>query len=267
MLRIISAFLAVPKFLQVATILSTIIFFSIELWLKNLPPLFDGADKVGDFVSQVCLSIITGYFFYAIVNQAKENKDRENLSTAISNAVTEIYYQNDQLFEEILKKVDLPRSVPPTLVEVENLLKEMEKGNHEPAVGYGYPEMKTYTWFQLIMVNQMIVKQEINRLMRFSVHLDSDLVKILIAIETSEYFKKIDAFRMFGEDFKQVSTFKNDLTTFMKINLDLMAFAYGNNMIGGLTKEQLKDVKVLITKGMSAKEIKALTKSREASKK
>ena len=90
MRRITKAFFGVPKFLLLATLVSLVIFFCNELWLKNLPAWFEGASKIGDLVSQICLSVITGYLFYAIVNQFKENKDRENLTEIIAQTVTEI---------------------------------------------------------------------------------------------------------------------------------------------------------------------------------
>lgn len=90
-------------FLTLTSLTRPVLFLCNVFWWMNLYPVFDAAPKIGENANIIFSSIVTGNTFYAIVNHIKENKDKENIRSVVSNSIHEINYQNGLLFYEFLK--------------------------------------------------------------------------------------------------------------------------------------------------------------------
>ena len=219
-----------------------------------MPELYPGANDIGYLFSEICLAVIAGLFFYAIVNQYKENKDFENLAFGISSIISRIIHLNWQLLNEVAAQSTLNFSIPLIEGEIESMLLEIENGRIAPRIAYGSLPFRRYTWLELISTNQEKVKSEISRLLRFSNYLDSKLLKILLEMEESQYFSLIDEVKKIP-GFNRFHILKRDLVAFMAINIDLTRYAYDNRMID-LPDEEMLLLREMLNSGLLISDIK-----------
>ena len=105
----------------------------------KLDPIFEAAPKIGEIANIIFSSIITGNIFYAIVNQIKENRDKENIRLVVSKSIEEINYQNGLLFGEFMKISQyVPKKLPLEIEEIKSILKELETIQSPPNIVHGY---------------------------------------------------------------------------------------------------------------------------------
>jgi hypothetical protein len=128
----------------------------------TLDSIFEVAPKIGGLANLIFSSIITGHIFYAIVNQIKENKDKENIREIVSKCIEEIHTQNELLFNEYYKVCNYtPKKIPLELEEIKTILNGIETTIFDPHIGFGYPKPINYTWYQVaqysILLNTLLI--------------------------------------------------------------------------------------------------------------
>lgn len=265
MKTLILAFKNCPKYLTLASIICLSLYLCNVLWWMNLEAWFKIAPKIGEIANTIFSAIITGHIFYAIVNQIKENQDKENIKSIVSKSIEEIYHHNTDLLNKYFEASNyIPKKLPLTSDEVENILKSLESFSSPPKIVYGYPNPINYTWFQVAQTSRQNAKNEINNLMRFSSLLDTELLRLLHEIERADYFRMIDDMSLLGKDFRQFSLFKNSYFEIQNLNIDLIRYAFKVNCLIIPDQNTLNILKKLITIGISEEEIKKMSQNNEA---
>lgn len=253
-------FFNVPFPLKIAVLVSIIMYFSLIFWLNKIPPIFENADKISELLAQICLSIITGYFFYVVVNQIKENKDKENMKPFIQKRIENIYGSFNSIYTEMTALTDFYTSIPPQKLELDDLLKRIDPIKSRPKVRYGPPIDRTLTWFELLVNEQQKTRKEINRLLNISSSLDSKLIQICNAIEDCNYFFWLDQMNQFKLEFNQFSNFSEHIFEYINLCTSLQKYAFENNLMN-LEEKELKLVKRIIYKGIPKSEAEKLIKN------
>lgn len=174
-------FKKVRKELRYLLIVSISVYWAIE-FLNNFGEIVNGAHKLGVFFSNLCVSTVSAFIFYFIVVHIKEEKDRENVSEYVGIRVSDIVTTGYLFFTPFSKKSfkdltlnDLSRTALSAVDKTgtdTNLI-----SNHEPMSWLGYYEHLKKE--MLISINVV--------LSRYS-HLDSELIRILSAVEHSLFF-------------------------------------------------------------------------------
>lgn len=258
MKKLYLAFRNCPTFLTLISFISLVLFLCNIFWWMNVDPVFNAAPKIGEIANIIFTSIITGHIFYAIVNQIKENKDKENIRLVVSKCIEEINYQNELLFNEFLKVSNyIPKKIPYEIGEINLILKGIENTQLLPNIGYGFPTLVNWTWYQLAQTSRQKVKIEINNLLRFSSHLDTEFIALLDRIERSSYFKIIDQTSIFGKDFKQFSLFKDSYLQHQNLNIEMIQYGLKNNWLVISDKNIETMLKKMVTTGFNEAEIKS----------
>ncbi len=70
--------------------LSLTVYFLIEFFLIDIPQLFSGGYKLGQFVGKICQSYISAFIFYFIVVHLKSEKDKRNINEYVGQKVYDI---------------------------------------------------------------------------------------------------------------------------------------------------------------------------------
>jgi hypothetical protein len=251
------AFKNCPKFLTYTSIISICLFLCNIFWWMNIKPVFEIASKIGEIANILFSSIITGHIFYALVNQIKENKDRENIKSIVSRSIEEIGYQSRILFEEYVNVSKyVPKTFPLSRNEIKLILNELETFQSLPNVSYGFPIPTNFTWFQIAQTSRQKVKTEINNLFRFSSLLDAEFIVILQEIEYSKFFIMIDQLSIFGKDFKQFSIFNESYFEIQNLNIKLIKYCLREKLIIIDNPEKEDILKKMVTSGLNKSDMK-----------
>lgn len=265
MKTIFLAFKNCPTFLTLTSLTSFVLFVCNVFWWMNLDPIFETAPKIGEIANIIFTSIITGHIFYVIVNQIKENKDKENIRSIVSKSIEEINYQNGMLFDEFMKiSKYAPKKLPFELGEIKSILKELETIQSPPNIAYGYPEPVNWTWFQLMQISRQKVKTEINNLLRFSSLLDTKFLGLLDRIERSSYFEMIDQTSFFGKDFKQFSLFADSYLNHQVLNIEMIKYGLKENWLIISDKQIKSMLEKMVTSGFDEAEINDMIRNNKA---
>lgn len=242
------SFFTIPKPLGIAVIISALIYLTINIFLIKYPEFIDGGHQFGLITSRICLSIVSGYFLYVIVNQFKTDKEKDNLNDFISTRLENIYVSSSYFLSEAHNKTKYYTSFPPSKEEIQELLKILEASpDIKPSI-VARQSKRYFTWFELIISEKQKTEEQIEILLKTSNNLDSELLKILGKIIDSEYFFWIDETKSFGRDYKQFSMFANFFYQYSMITNELFIYCYKKKYI---KLDNEKHVKILkrIAKG------------------
>ena len=259
------AFRNCPFFLTIASLISLGLFICNIFWWMNLKPIFVVAPKIAEIANTIFSSIITGHIFYAIVNQIKENKDKENIRAIVSKSIEEINYQNGMLFDEYIKVSNyVPKKIPFALEEIKSILVKLETIQAPPNIAYGFPKPINFTWYQLAQTSRQKVKTEINNVLRFSSLLDTEFIGLLNEIEHSPYYQMIDQVSIFGNDFRQFSLFADLYFKNQNLNIELIKYGLKENWLI-ISDPQIKSMlKKMVTTRFNDAEINKMKENNEA---
>jgi hypothetical protein len=257
----LKSFFTIPRPLGIAVILSALIYLAINIFLIRYPELFNGGHQFGVITSRICLSIVSGYFFYVIVNQFKNDKEKENLREFISTRLENIYGSFNYFLSEANRETKNYTSIPPKKDEINELLKILENNpNMKPAIVERHSK-RNFTWFELIISEKLKTERQIETLLKMSNSLDSELLRILGKIIDSQYFFWIDETKSFGREFKQFTMFTDFFYEYSIIMNELLTYCYSKKYINIYDKDSEK-ILMRIAKGeiISKEEVIKLSK-------
>ena len=242
------SFFTIPRPLGIAVILSAIIYLTINIFLIRYPVLFNGGYQLGVITSRVCLSIVSGYFFYVIVNQFKNDKEKKDLNEFISTRLDNICNSLSSFFSEAVSATNKYTSIPPEKEEVNELLKALETNpNFKPAVA-GSNSKRTFTWFELLISEKLKTEKQIDILLKISNSLDSELLRLLGKIIDNNLFFWIDQTKFLGRDFKQFSLFTDYFYEYQILGIELLTYCYNKKYLK-INDKDIEKVYKRIAKG------------------
>lgn len=192
----------------------------------------------------ICMSFITGYFFYVVVYQVKSEKDKQNLNDFLTERIDKIIGSYGNIYQELIENNKVYTSVPPEKEEIESLLKLIETNQLIKPGIYDGRLKRSWTWFELMLTEKRKALEQINFLMT-SHFIDSELLKILGKIVDSEYFFWIEELKQLGSNFKQYSIFSEHIYKYSLVINELTRYAYKNKLIktSHLTDKELEFAK------------------------
>jgi len=244
----LKSFFTIPRPLGIAVILSAIIYLTINIFLIRYPVLFNGGYQLGVITSRVCLSIVSGYFFYVIVNQFKNDKEKKDLNEFISTRLDNICNSLSSFFSEAVSATNKYTSIPPEKEEVNELLKALETNpNFKPAVA-GSNSKRTFTWFELLISEKLKTEKQIDILLKISNSLDSELLRLLGKIIDNNLFFWIDQTKFLGRDFKQFSLFTDYFYEYQILGIELLTYCYNKKYLK-INDKDIEKVYKRIAKG------------------
>ena len=203
--------------LNIVFVISSIFVVVLTFFSHCIPSYFSWGQKFESLFLNFCFTLVTSYIFYYIVIFLKEHKDKKNLLPLVlvynqeildgykrfNKSLFEIYFQHkhhEHFFsqEGHLKDGDSVIDVKSltqdnfkyalSLIDIEKT-KQMRNPPHLLNI--------TFTEYMALELNKM--EKYIDNLLLVSAHLDSEHVKLLYEIKTSELMKQIsnDEFKYF----------------------------------------------------------------------
>ena len=231
-------------------------------FLIRYPVLFNGGYQLGVITSRVCLSIVSGYFFYVIVNQFKNDKEKKDLNEFISTRLDNICNSLSFFFSEAVSATNKYTSIPPEKEEVNELLKAIETNpNFKPAVADSKSK-RTFTWFELLISEKLKTEKQIDILLKTSNSLDSELLRLLGKIIDNKLFFWIDQTKFLGRDFKQFSLFTDYFYEYQILGIELLTYCYNKKYLK-INDKDIEKVYKRIAKGEIISKDEAIKLSKE----
>lgn len=208
MKKLYKYFINVRKDLLLLFFIAFVTYLLIELGFNNYSEIFRGANKIGQFVSKLCISYVSSFIFYFIVVHIKNEKDKKNINRRISREASMIIIIGYRLFnnlskDEILKE----RPFPPTIEQVEKFCSEANAFNSPMQIN----NRKNVTWNELLLYKKRDTKEHIKKIFELLPYLDSKLVSILNQIEDIGIFHHIETWvspAIKTESFKDLTSMK-----------------------------------------------------------
>ena len=206
-------FVKVRTDLKILLVISIVTFFILELWLKYVPAIFNGADKVGEFFSRLSTSYIAAFIFYFLVVHIKNLKDKENINEFVGHKVYAIITSAHLLIQPFQQKSD-PKARFKYLdrQELSQLLYSVNKAATEAPFSI---KNEKATWLQWYEYLKESTENNLNQILVRYTHLDAELIKLLTRIENSLFLTQwnllynLRADETFGSYSIQIHTYLN----------------------------------------------------------
>lgn len=193
--QFLSSFLKVPKPLLIALVLSVLSYLLIELWLVDLPAAFPGADKLGNLASLICRSFITGYLFYVVVTQFKEQRNQANIKPFLISRLGKIAKEHATLSTMLHEASGgVPISVPANEAEIKRVFDAIMKNKK---TGGEFTLGRQATWYESMFGRMRIIEKEFDRFLLVSSLQDPKLISLIEQIVSSDYYFWLEQYQYF----------------------------------------------------------------------
>jgi hypothetical protein len=166
----------------------------INFWLINIPELFKGGEKLGQIVYGLSFAYVSAFIFYFLVVHIKNQNDKENLYSYISEKTRTVIAQAKSLISESAKiaKIELKDSYPDES-ELKTICEAINIYSNAPCVTYdrGIVYLEWMQYFDLFRTRSNDATNKILSKLQF---LDSELVYKVAKIEDCSFFVQISLY-------------------------------------------------------------------------
>lgn len=176
----------VRKDLLVILFVAIFTYFFNELYLNNLPELFKGANKIGQFFSKLSISYISAFIFYFIVVHIKNEKDKENINEYVGQKVHNILtcaHLFIQPFLQIENKNAKFNDLD--IKKLRTLLNSIDRNAKDSPYIIDGQKASWLEWYEYLKTSTF---KSINEIFMRSNHIDTKLIKTLTRVENNFFF-------------------------------------------------------------------------------
>lgn len=208
----------VSAFQKTSPVLNSILVLSIILLVASnliensgvlayvqVSSVFPGANQI--FVSlweifkRICFAIPASYTFFFVSNRIPEQARRKKINAAINPRLRSLVGSSRGLLEDFLsvpnsQKGQALEYLLPRIDRREFIseLNKLDLSTSSPRVSAGQPGAWVYAnWFEIIAREKIKSTQEVEKILRLTSFLDADLILYLTKIDSSNFFKTVDA--------------------------------------------------------------------------
>ncbi len=193
--QFLGSFFKVPLPLLIALILSILVYLLIELWLVGIPAAFPGADKLGSLLSLICRSFITGYLFYVVVTQFKEQRNQASIKPFLISRLDKIAKEHASLstmLHDASGGISIP--IPAKESDINKVFGAIvmnKKTGGEHTLG------RPATWYESMLGRMRIIEKEFDRFLLVSSMLDPKLISLIEQLVNSNYYFWLEQYQYF----------------------------------------------------------------------
>lgn len=182
------------KLLLVASIVFVLL---NDVFLSDVPELFNYGYEFGQVLSNLFLAYIASYIFYFIVVVLKDRRDKENIYLYVYELTRNLIGRAYSVYNEIIaasgvnqKDYD-KRTI--TLEQYKELCKKANPNETPSNRGIGQPISEKATYAKFIYNGSVAyVKHYIEKIFIYMPLLDSEHVRLINRLQNSEFFKEAD---------------------------------------------------------------------------
>jgi len=164
----------------------------IEFVLSHIPEFFQGGAALGTIISRICLSYVSSYIFYFFVVHAKSQRDKDNIYGYIAKKSDRIIGNAKSLIGSLKteSKHDF-ESEYPNLDDTQEMCKLVNPHGQAPLV---LGRLGNYAnWIQYLDYYRTRTEETIVKVYTQLPFLDSDYLKLIVAIEDCTHFMVISS--------------------------------------------------------------------------
>jgi len=188
--KIIKYFLKVRKDLLTILITAILTYFSIELWFNNYSEIFQGANKIGQFISKLSISYISAFIFYFIVVHIKNEKDKENINEYVGYKVYDILTSAHLFIQPFLQIENKKASFDDLeIIKLHTLLASIIRDSKDAPYIVNDKNGTWLDWWEYL--KESTFKSFAHIYVRYN-HIDTKLIKILTRMENSLFYTQWD---------------------------------------------------------------------------
>jgi hypothetical protein len=170
--------------------LSILIVVAIDFWLINYQEIFKGGAAFGPIVEKLCLSYISAFIFYVVVVHYKNVKDKFAIYRFIIPKLKNIILNTLNVFNQMAKSTSMSLAEKyPSEIELIEMCKKINP-NKGPIIVIG-PNTFVTNWIQFLNYHKDLSEKSIDDIIALSPFVDTELLRELMTIKNSEYFRKI----------------------------------------------------------------------------
>jgi hypothetical protein len=177
--------------LNVAFVIAILSILVMEAWLNNVPEIVSWGSEFGSVYYKICLSIISGYFFYFIVVHVKNVQDKENIGLFLSTKVRNILRFHELQIEDLKKAANNTNSETYlNKSEIEAIFSSINPQSQSPLIPV--PSINKLNWMQYFDYYKSRTQIFIQKIFVNMPFLESKLVSLLANIDDCSHFMSIE---------------------------------------------------------------------------
>lgn len=168
-------------------ILPSILLFAFDLYLFELPEIFEGANKVGKIVYGLLFSLVSAYIFYFATVFIPEVKRNSSVNLGLKPMLGDMVTHVDKLVKRISKESNMEISRKSTLKDIETALAGISINSNPPVINETERTL-TGNWLSLFVDHIYSMERVIDMITkRYSTTMEPNIISILHEIEVSSF--------------------------------------------------------------------------------
>lgn len=157
--------------------------------LANVPEVFPKGALWGDLLYDLAIGYAGAFFFYMLIVRVPLRRDRENYYQHLGPLVVGLVAEVKDLMSALNKAADLDPNSPNTLTNIRQLIAALSPeipADHMLITPEGVPTPGTV--LDVIGFHIDRAREASRQLLEFAAYLDSDVVKVVVAMENSLFY-------------------------------------------------------------------------------
>lgn len=192
-------FLSINQFILIAGFIAFIIVLLMDIWLFNIPELFNKAHIIGKLIYSICLSIIAATFFYIITVQVREYKERRHIYPYVKKKLLGIISTGKNFFDAMATNTGvIVNNKFPNEDELEQICARINPKSTAPLQLVGGNSFTEANWYQYFLYHVNLSLKMSTHITNNLTYLNPELIELIRQFEenrffsTTEFLTKVD---------------------------------------------------------------------------
>lgn len=176
-------------FLPITCLIALATALLVELYLRGIPGVFEGAPSLGTITSGLCLAYVASCIFYFVTVYLRDRKAKALVEPYLSSNLCLICMSSDLLLYDIERAAKLKfRTTRPEVGELYDTISRTPSHHaYPPAVGQNDNNSPTLT--ERILYLRTEVRHTVDKLLSIVTYLDSETIGLLTELKDSVLFE------------------------------------------------------------------------------
>jgi hypothetical protein len=164
----------------------------MDIWLFNIPEIFNHAHTIGRLIYSICLSIIAAIFFYIITSHIREYQEKRHIYPYVKKKLSGIVSNGKGLFDALASTAGIQvQDKFPNADELENICMAINPKSPAPLIlahGYNTHQANWKEYFIFHVNNSLKLSTHITNHL---IYLPPKLIEIVRQFEENSFFSSV----------------------------------------------------------------------------
>lgn len=183
------------KDLLIIFCVALVIIFSVDIYLNEIPELFDKGAELGQILYKLSLSYISAFIFYFLVVHIKLQRDKKNIALYLNDKVITVFGTAHGMFLSMSQNAGITlRGKYPNKEEIHQICLAINPlNNADIIIAPGI----NGNWLHYLDYNKSRTTEAIDKTLKIIPFLDANLVNLIVNIQDCHYFKQLTTILQF----------------------------------------------------------------------